>query len=88
VRYPQHDSVVITGQTAGNTVPITEGWNLIGAFQTGVPVAGITTTPANILTSLFYEYSNGYTSPQILQPGKGYWVRAAQAGVINLNVKK
>ncbi|MBI2420429.1 MAG: T9SS type A sorting domain-containing protein, partial [Ignavibacteriales bacterium] len=67
-----------------NTVPLYAGWNLIGPYHIATPVASITSTPAGILSSPFYGYNNGYILPAALEPGKGYWVRASQAGVLNL----
>ncbi|MDH3267280.1 MAG: hypothetical protein OEM46_00355 [Ignavibacteria bacterium] len=74
----------------GNYVPVTEisvnqGWNLIGPFAYNVVVSGITTVPPNIASSLFYGYEGGYIIPTTLLPGKGYWIKANQNGVIQLN---
>jgi hypothetical protein len=36
---------------------------------------------------MYFAYNNGYLQANDLQPGKAYWVRATQAGVINLPPK-
>ncbi len=84
IRYPQSATVNICGRQAGNAVPLVAGWNLIGAYANDITIAGLTTTPANIINSPFYEFSNGYIVPTILTCGKGYWVRTTQAGTLNL----
>jgi hypothetical protein len=79
-------SVTIAGNYVnGNEVSVVQGWNLIGPFAYNVVVSGITTVPPNILSSPFYGYEGGYTIPTLLLPGKGYWIKANQNGVIQLN---
>lgn len=68
-----------------NTIPVVAGWNIIGVFNQSIPATGITSSPAGILNSGFFGYSNGYALYSTLVPGKGYWVRATQAGVLNLS---
>lgn len=65
-------------------VQVSAGWNIIGGFDEPVTTAAITTTPAGIIGSNFYGYESGYHVPATLETGKGYWVRATQAGVLNL----
>ncbi|MBI2420152.1 MAG: DUF2817 domain-containing protein, partial [Ignavibacteriales bacterium] len=85
IRYPQAASASVCGNPVSvATVPVNAGWNLIGAYQNNAAVSGITSTPANIVNSVFYGYNNGYTQTATLESGKGYWVRATQAGVLNL----
>ncbi|MBI2418563.1 MAG: hypothetical protein HYV28_11820, partial [Ignavibacteriales bacterium] len=85
LRYPQAATISICGTpSAVRTVPVNAGWNIIGAYDFTATVSGITTTPPSILTSPFYGYSNGYQQATALTTGKGYWVRASQAGTLNL----
>ncbi|MBI5726226.1 MAG: T9SS type A sorting domain-containing protein, partial [Ignavibacteriales bacterium] len=85
VRYPMATSFSISGNPAGlSTVALVEGWNMIGAYQNVVPVAGITTTPAGIINSSFYGYNAGYSVASSLNQGKGYWVRTSAAGTLNV----
>lgn len=85
-RFDTARSYTIQGSAiGGTTVPLIAGWNLIGVYQNPVTVASVTTTPAGITNSSFYGYNSGYSVPTTLQPGKGYWIRTTQAGVLNLN---
>jgi hypothetical protein len=85
-KFDNSQSVTITGNyVTGNEVSVVQGWNLIGPFAYNVVVSGITTVPPNILSSPFYGYEGGYTIPTLLLPGKGYWIKANQNGVIQLN---
>jgi hypothetical protein len=65
-------------------VPVSAGWNIIGPYDADVTVAGITTTPAGIIGSLFYGYERGYAIAVKLVAGMGYWIKAMQPGMLNL----
>lgn len=85
-KFDSNQSVTITGNyVTGYEVSVVQGWNLIGPFAYNVVVSGITTVPPNILSSPFYGYEGGYIIPTTLLPGKGYWIKATQNGVIQLN---
>ena len=84
VQYASNASVQVCGTPQSGAIPLVPGWNMIGVNSSEVNVSGITTTPANIITSPFYSFSTVYTTATTLQPGVGYWVRASQAGIINL----
>jgi hypothetical protein len=84
LRYPHTAQVTICGLSNSNGIPLTAGWNMIGIYEKDVIAANLTTVPANIITSPFYGYTNGYSIEPVLSAGKGYWVRASQSGVIKL----
>ncbi len=62
------------------------GWNLIGPYQSAVPVSSITTTPPNLISSQFFGFTqgNGFQNVSVLNPGYGYLVKLSGAGKINL----
>ncbi|MBN1480279.1 peptidoglycan DD-metalloendopeptidase family protein [candidate division KSB1 bacterium] len=66
------------------TLSVKQGWNMIGPFETDVFITDILTTPANIVQTSYYGFENGYLPVSILRVGKGYWVKANQAGVLTL----
>ncbi len=85
-KFDSSQFVTITGYYVPVTeISVVQDWNLIGPFAYNVVVSGITTVPPNILSSPFYGYEGGYIIPTILLPGKGYWIKANQNGVIQLN---
>ncbi len=86
VRYPSAENVQVCGSPASGDVQLAAGWNLIGGYNSVVPVSSLTTLPAGIINSFFFGFKSGYIQAANLEPGKGYWVRAAQAGTINLSV--
>ncbi|MBI5215848.1 MAG: immune inhibitor A [Ignavibacteriae bacterium] len=74
----------------GNThqyqsIPVSEGWNLVGSISDPLSVNMITSNPGGIVTSEFYEYTSGYSITNTIQPGKGYWVKVNQAGTLILS---
>jgi hypothetical protein len=85
IRYANPATVTVYGSAAPvNSVSLSSGWNLIGIHHTDVPVSSITTTPSGIINSAFFGFETGYVQPTTLVSGKGYWVRATAAGVMNL----
>ncbi|MBI2417797.1 MAG: T9SS type A sorting domain-containing protein [Ignavibacteriales bacterium] len=86
IRYPQPATVSISGNIiSANTIPVQSGWNMIGVYSQSVPIGAITTTPAGITNSQYFSFNNGYVAATgSLNSGTGYWIRATQAGVINL----
>ena len=69
-------------------LPVSRGWNLIGALTEPVPVATITTIPDSLLSSGFYGYTGeAYSVTDTLQSGRSYWVKVKENGVIRLSNK-
>lgn len=58
------------------------GWNLIGPFEINVSTSSITTNPPNIFASEFFKYENGYQPTNLLEAGKGYWIKLSQSGTL------
>lgn len=86
-KFDGNQDITITGTSVNNNeISVNQGWNLIGPFAFDLPVSSITTFPPDIIISTFYGYDGvGYTMANTLQPGKGYWVKTSQSGVIYLN---
>lgn len=72
------------GQVDADSVPVTEGWNLIGSISTPLDAAQIASVPGGLVTSQFFGYTNGYSTANVIMPGKGYWVKLDQAGTLLL----
>jgi hypothetical protein len=82
------DSVVST-QITGNIFPVDTaivdpGWNMIGTLSFDFDSSAIRTVPSGILSSRYYEYDGQYHPVQTLHPGRGYWIKASQAGKLIL----
>ncbi|MBI2419723.1 MAG: T9SS type A sorting domain-containing protein, partial [Ignavibacteriales bacterium] len=86
IRYPQAAQLNTCGSFAGLSLPLNAGWNLIGIHHLDLPTSILTTNPPGIINSPFYAYNNAYVIATTLLSGKGYWVRASQAGTMDVPV--
>ncbi len=83
LKFPTAQQLTICGIPVENkSIYISQGWNLIGIFDSDINVSSLSTNPPNILQSYFYGYNSGYLISEQLQSGKGYWVKASQPGQI------
>lgn len=83
VKFDTAASVEITGvQVSPDTVPLAAGWNMIGTVSEAVDSAAVEQVPPGVVQTSFYEYGGGYTASTVLQPGRGYWVKAGQTGYL------
>ena len=65
------------------TISLIEGWNLISGISLPVDLNSIVDNAGIIVSETFFEFSpGGYSNAEILEPGKGYWIRANSSGSI------
>jgi len=83
LKFDEAGSHEVWGQSVSMPVDVAQGWNIVGPFDQSVSVDGISSTPAGIVSSVFYGFNNGYSIAEELMPGKGYWVKASEAGTLN-----
>ncbi|TVR19189.1 MAG: T9SS C-terminal target domain-containing protein [Balneolaceae bacterium] len=69
------------------SISLNEGWNMIGGIAYNFPVSEIG-DPAGVLTEapVYYFEGGEYSVADELEPGKGYWVYAEEAGTIELSL--
>ncbi len=83
IKCPAGGVVTITGMSiTADTIAVSRGWNLIGSISYPVATSSITSIPPGIIVSGFFGYVMGYMAAYTIQPGRGYWVKANQAGRI------
>jgi hypothetical protein len=78
----------LVGQPPADTIEVGQGWNIIGPGADTVAVRQITSEPAGIVSqSTFFGYApgRGYQVADRLVPTFGYWVRASEAGTLDLS---
>jgi hypothetical protein len=86
IDFPSNQMIRIFGDTiATDTIPVVEGWNLIGSITEPVGVMSIASDPPGIVTSSFFGYGGSYVPSDSIYPARGYWVKTAQAGSIILS---
>jgi hypothetical protein len=91
VKYNSPSSVTYAGTPIlANTVPVAQGWNMIGGLTDPVTTNTITSTPAGIILTHFWGFnaSTGTyfnADPGTIDPGKAYWVKVSQDGLLTLD---
>jgi hypothetical protein len=86
VKFDSPQYIFIGGDSVYFPIQVNAGWNIIGPFNHNVPISQIYTVPSGIIISDFYgvgEY--GYLASNVLEIGKGYWIKTASNGQIILN---
>ncbi len=70
-----------------DSVAVLAGWNLIGSLGSSFVASSITSNPANMVTSQFFDYNGSYKTSDTIMPGKGYWVKVNQGGTLFLDLE-
>jgi|GEM_PF-329912 len=86
LKFAAPESLYFTGiPFTSGTVAVQEGWNMIGSISNPLPTGSITSTPPGITTSKFFSYNGAYITSDTIYPGKGYWVKTDQDGILILS---
>ncbi|HEV8538731.1 MAG TPA: carboxypeptidase regulatory-like domain-containing protein [Bacteroidota bacterium] len=76
----QNSTILVHGlPLLSRIVDVQPGWNLVGSVSTSVPVSGVASIPAGTVTSQFFGYQGSYVPADVIEPGKGYWVKVSSA---------
>ena len=87
LRFYVGGTVQITGvETDQLHIALTEGWNMISGISSEISVTNIVDPDGLILLNSIYGFSTTYFVTDILEPGKGYWVRSSGMGEIIITV--
>jgi hypothetical protein len=78
-------STIVGSQITLDTIPIVQGWNMIGSISDPVDTASIVQVPPGIVATQYFGYSAGYSPAGTLVPGKAYWVKASAPGQLILS---
>jgi len=83
LKFNDAGSVNVVGQKVQNySLQLPAGWNLFGTFDFSISASDVVTNPPNIIASSFFKYDRGYKTADILEVGKGYWVKLSQPGTL------
>ncbi len=64
------------------TISLSAGWNLFSGISTTVSIDEIDDINSIIVPGTVYGFDGTYQNTSLLEPGKGYWVNAYEAGEI------
>ncbi len=85
LKFGTSQTVSVTGiPKTSDTIAVVAGWNLIGSVSSFIDTAAVAEIPSGIIESAFYAFSAGYTPSATIEPGKAYWVKCSQPGVLVL----
>ena len=86
LRFANDGNTTITGNIINElTISLSEGWNLITGLSTSFNISDIQDPDGIIIAGTVYGFaSGGYSNEEIIEPGKGYWIRANNSGSIIL----
>ena len=84
LRFNEAGSTTISGTPFNElTISLNEGWNLISGITNSFNISSIEDPDGIIIAGTVYGFaSGGYSNEEIIEPGKGYWVRANSSGSI------
>ncbi|SVE06367.1 uncharacterized protein METZ01_LOCUS459221, partial [marine metagenome] len=85
LRFNEAGSTTISGIPINElTLSLSEDWNLISGISTPLNISEIQDPNGIIIAGTIYGFaSSGYSNAEILEPGKGYWIRANSSGYIS-----
>lgn len=65
---------------------LSEGWNLVSGIWYAIASANIADPDNIVVPGTLFSYNNGYTMSETIEPGKGYWLLAAESGTISMSI--
>lgn len=75
----------LCGFQLSGPIPVQAEWNIIGVYDSIISASQISSYPAGIIASQFFEYNSGYSVATDLMPGAGYWIKTTASGELLLN---
>ncbi len=86
LRFNVAGSTTISGTQINElTISLNEGWNLISGISTPLDITEIQDPDGIMISGTVYGFASGsYSNEEIIEPGKGYWLRANSSGSIIL----
>ena len=86
IRFSAAADILFEGFTrVTDTVAVAKGWNLIGSVSRSIPVVAVTSVPPGMATTPFFGYAGSYQTSSTIEPGKAYWVKVEDAGLLVLS---
>jgi hypothetical protein len=86
LKFPSAGEADIDGYAVvGLSVPVFEGWNLVGSISAAIAANAVTSDPPGMITGNFFGYEGSYVTADTISPGNAYWVKVAQAGELHLS---
>ncbi|MBI5464508.1 MAG: T9SS type A sorting domain-containing protein, partial [Ignavibacteriales bacterium] len=86
LKFDSAQTVSMAGQMRNtDSISVQPGWNLIGSISQPVPISTIASDPPGLVTSQFFGYDGSYVTADSILPGKAYWVKVSDGGMLILS---
>jgi len=86
-KFSSADTYSVPGlPVATQTIELSKGWNLVSGIGASLEASQIQDPNGILIDGTLTGFNGGYTEAEVLSPGNGYWIRAAEAGTITLSV--
>lgn len=83
LNFPEAGANILNGEQINNlSISLSTGWNLISGISSPVSVDQIDDINSIIVPGTVYGFDGTYQNSSTLEPGKGYWINATEAGDI------
>ena len=86
LRFDDASSNFLSGQSFEQvSVSLTEGWNIVSGISVDVELPVCIDDPEGLIVpGTIYGWEGVYTAAEIIEPGKGYWIRSYGDGEITI----
>jgi len=86
LQFAQDGTETVEGtETATVSADLVAGWNLVAGPSCVVPLASVADPDGVVSPGTLYGFDGAYTTPNALEPGKGYWLQASDAGTVTFD---
>jgi len=81
LKFDSSQAIAMTGTLRmDDTIEVSAGWNLVGSLCVTIAASGVGSIPGGLVVSSFFGFDAAYQASAIIEPGRAYWVKVAEAG--------
>ena len=85
LRFEENNSNIFEGeQITELSILLNEGWNIITGLDTSIQIGNIVDSEGIIIDGTIYGFDGRYQEIDVIESGRGYWVRTNSSGSITL----
>ena len=85
LRFDTSGTTTITGHSMNElSISLNENWNLISGLHEDMSIYSVIDPDSIIVPNTLFGFSGAYFNTETLIPGKGYWLRAYEAGMVTI----
>ena len=85
LRFDSSGTTTITGNPLNEiTILLNEDWNLVSGLHEDISIYSILDPDSIIVPNTLFSFSGSYFNTETLIPGKGYWLRSYEGGMVTV----